>query len=118
MSEMYAKPQYGESFFGRVAVRRIRLEKSANVFIYSDSGFAEEAVPIVAEVGVDNVLLVEISRNGCTFNNDSRGFISGDLRTRFNGKLRCLEIPNNYDKMLLRELVKGIVGPWLGIEDG
>jgi hypothetical protein len=117
LSEEYAKEKGGASFFGKIAARRIRLDKRNDVFIFSDSGFADEAIPVIREVGIDNVLLISLERSGHNFAGDSRGYISGTLCVQY-PKLNHVRLPNNQDKMLLRTLIRGTVQPWLDIEDG
>lgn len=117
MSEEFAKRKAGPSFFGRIAVRTVRLAKSSNLFIFSDSGFGEEALPIIAEFGIQNVIVCNVSRSGCDYRNDSRSNWTSDVSNRFDGKLIVRDIPNNYDKSILRQLVRGTIRSWLGIED-
>lgn len=82
-SENYLKPKYGRNVFGRILARRIKqLEDSSDrifvgrtVVYIPDSGFYEEAEPVVNLVGPQNVMLVRIHRTGCDFSNDSRNYL-------------------------------------------
>lgn len=115
LSEEYAKRAHDSTFFGRIAARRIQLEKQANIFIFSDSGFADEAIPVIGNVGIENVLLVEMRRAGCSYDGDSRSYIAADLTKQF-PKLKTQVIPNDQDKMLLRTLIHGTIIPWLDLD--
>ena len=79
LSEKYAKVRYHKEFLGQILLRRIltltaRGEKK--LFVISDSGFAEEALTIANKLGAENCLLVRIYREGYTFKNDSRSYIT------------------------------------------
>jgi len=73
MSENVLKPLFGKDVFGIMAAKS--LEEGVNVF--SDGGFPEEIQCILDEVGVDNFLLVHVTRNGCSFEGDSRNYVTG-----------------------------------------
>lgn len=75
LSEEYVKLRFDNEHFGRVMVQRIKQsarEHKLNVTIISDSGFASEAQPVIREFGADNVMLINIKREGCDFSGDSR----------------------------------------------
>lgn len=115
LSENFCKEQYGEDFFGKIAARNIQLSKIDNTFIFSDSGFVREAIPIVKLLGVNNVLVLEMERPGHTFANDSRAYIGADLKTHF-PELRVQRIPNAQDKNFLRLLMRGVVSTHFGVQ--
>lgn len=71
-SEDVYKPRYGKSVFGQKAKQRL-VQSMTNVF--SDSGFIEEAEPLLEQVGTDNMICVQIERDGCSFENDSRDYV-------------------------------------------
>lgn len=85
LSEAFMKPVFGNDIFGRIFARRIieqinqdfaKAPDSATALILcSDSGFKEEIGPILDRIGRDNALIVQITREGCSFKNDSRSFI-------------------------------------------
>lgn len=85
-SEEIIKPHFGKTFFGDASVKVIDkiLENFVQdgvgqpFFIFSDSGFSEEAYPIIDYVGVDNVLIIRIHRDGHTFEGDSRRYLMPD----------------------------------------
>ena len=80
LSEDYMKPQYGQSVFGHLLATNIReeIKRGINTFFVSDSGFVAEAEVICNEFGPENVTIIRIHRQGKTFNNDSRGYITID----------------------------------------
>ncbi len=114
LSESFAKVINGEDFFGRIAARRISLERDRNLFIFTDSGFASEAVPVIKRVGIQNVLLLEIDRNGTSFASDSRSYIGDDLVKSFPNLAR-VRIPNHQGKDIYRVLIRAAAAQWLGI---
>lgn len=73
ISENVLKPLFGKDVFGIMAAKS--LEDGVNVF--SDGGFPEEVQCILDEVGVDNFLLVHVTREGCSFEGDSRNYVKG-----------------------------------------
>lgn len=76
ISEDFLKPVYGDTIFGKIAVREMqRSSYSLNVF--TDSGFATEAASIIRAIGKSNVLLIRLHREGCDFTEDSRSYLSG-----------------------------------------
>jgi DNA polymerase III delta prime subunit len=119
LSEDFAKVHGGQTFFGRIAARAISLDKSANVFVFSDSGFAAEAGPVIEKLGAVNVLIVEIERSGTSFVGDSRGYIGDDIRRSYanSDKLKIIRLPNNQDKMLFRTLLNSTLKDWLEVYD-
>lgn len=116
LSEEFVKEKFDTSFFGRVAFRRVKLDKQNNVFIFTDSGFVDEAVPIISAFGIDNVLLIELSRDGCSFANDSRGYVGSQLDAKYPGKLKRVRLPNDGDQEFLTAMLKGTMIKYLGLE--
>lgn len=80
VSEKYIKPKYGNDYFGKQLAKHINKEGNFSV---SDGGFAEELVPIINKVGTDNIVLVQLTRDGCDFSSDSRRYFNGDLIQEF-----------------------------------
>lgn len=77
ISEDVVKPAYGDAFFGQRA--RDSLVDGVNIF--SDGGFQEEVAAVVESVGRDNILVVRIHRDGCSFANDSRSYLPDNTCT-------------------------------------
>lgn len=72
LSEDLLKKRYGNDFFGLVMNREI--EKAAQkLVIISDSGFSEEAGPVIRKWGPPNGLQIQIHGRG-NFDNDSRSY--------------------------------------------
>jgi hypothetical protein len=80
VSEDVIKPKYGKDYFG-VKVSE-KLETSVD-YCFSDGGFREEIFPIINKVGANNICLVQLTREGCDFSNDSRRYLDGNLVEEF-----------------------------------
>lgn len=80
LSEEVMKPKFGKNVFGHSLVSSITDydKEIADYCIVTDSGFIDEAKVVVDSYGVENVILVNVSRNGHTFENDSRHHVSID----------------------------------------
>jgi len=87
-SERYFKPMHGADVFGRLLLESLKREaRDAHVIAITDSGFVEEARPIVEHYGADNCALLRVVRVGCDFNGDSRSHVELD-------GVRTLEVRN------------------------
>ena len=73
-SEVYIKPQLGEKWFGRQFMSSVH-SCGRSIIGVPDSGFLEEAEEAVHQVGPENVLLVRLHKEGCTYAGDSRTYI-------------------------------------------
>lgn len=76
-SEEVMKPKFGKGVFGQIEARKLNCE-APDLYAFSDSGFAEEAREVVKVLGPDRVFLVNIFRDGHTFEGDSRGYIHAE----------------------------------------
>ncbi len=78
MSETYAKPLFGEDFFGKRMIQFVErftdLQKSI-VFVGSDCGFHLEQLVTCEHFTPDRYALIRIQRPGHTFEGDSRSYI-------------------------------------------
>lgn len=92
VSELLCKPLFGPQFFGRLLAEEIARHPSVPVWAITDSGFAEEAAPIIAAVGRENCTLVRMRRQGCGFAGDSRSYIDLDVPNRFD-VMNDLDVP-------------------------
>ena len=72
ISEEWTKPLLGNRAFGVLAAER--MQHNTN-YIFSDSGFIEELDPIVEKFGAENIIVVRIMREGCSYAGDSRGYL-------------------------------------------
>lgn len=75
VSEVFMKPFHGDrAVFGHLLVRRV-LRHRSGLFLISDGGFEEEIQPLIDTFGADNILVIRIQREGCSYLGDSRGYI-------------------------------------------
>ena len=104
VSEKIIKPNFSKLYFGESLAKS--LEKGLNVV--SDGGFEDEVLPIIEAVGKDNILVVKIKREGCSFEGDSRNYLNTD-------KLGIMEtwIDNNSSLSVFFSDVYEVVGEWL-----
>lgn len=72
-SEDWIKPRFGKDWFGQYALSRL-MEGSGLIYVFTDSGFLEEAKVLAQHLGSENVLQVKIQRPGYGFNGDSRSY--------------------------------------------
>ena len=75
VSENIVKPKQGNDFYGRKLVERIEASSERYIFT-GDGGFFDEVTPLL-EAGY-NVYIVQLERNGATFENDSRKLLTED----------------------------------------
>lgn len=102
VSENLIKPVHGNDFFGKQLANTINLSKEEYFFI-PDSGFIDELRPLV-EAGHE-VYVVRIHRDGCTFQNDSRSYMTDELLSEFG--LKGIDLYNNGT---LEDLKDGLLG--------
>lgn len=106
VSETLMKPLHGRDFFGQALLRQMRGLPHAHAYVVSDSGFAEEAVPIIREFGAENCLQVRLNRRGTSFAGDSRSHWTLD-------SVRSIEIWNSTDDLEVLEQVLQPVVHWI-----
>jgi hypothetical protein len=75
-SEEVIKPRYGKDFFGVQVAKEIVNE---NDYCISDGGFVEELLSVINRIGSDNIVLVQLTRDGCDYSSDSRRYFDGNL---------------------------------------
>jgi hypothetical protein len=76
VSEDITKPVLGNDIFGVCVAREIEDGKN---YVISDGGFEEELLPLINRVGADNIVLVQLTREGCDYSSDSRRYFNGKL---------------------------------------
>lgn len=81
VSEDFLKPKYGKSYFGDILASQIN--DVTKLYCISDGGFIEELQPIINKFGTDNITIVQLTRDGCSFSNDSRKYLNGNLVQSF-----------------------------------
>lgn len=79
-SEDVIKPKYGKSYFGDQVASQIKENER---YVISDGGFVEEIQPLIDKVGSENILLVQLVREGCSYRSDSRRYFNGRLIDSF-----------------------------------
>jgi len=79
ISEDFCKPKFGLSYFGKIAANNmdsVHLEKYG--YVFSDSGFIEEIIPIADKFGKDKCVIVQFTgQDSNNFTGDSRGWVDG-----------------------------------------
>jgi hypothetical protein len=92
VSEEILKPKHGKAYFGECVSEEI--EDGVNYAI-ADGGFVEELRPLIERVGTDNIVIVQLCREGHDYSNDSRRYFDGNLIREFaiNG---ASDIDNKY----------------------
>lgn len=76
VSEEIIKPREGKDFFGRCVAEEIEDEKH---YALADGGFFEEITPIIERVGAENIVVVQLTREGHDYSSDSRKYFNGRL---------------------------------------
>jgi len=76
VSENVIKPTYGKDFFGQRVAEEI--QEGVNYTI-ADGGFIEELEPVIEKVGAENVVIVQLTREGHDYSTDSRRYFNGNL---------------------------------------
>jgi hypothetical protein len=74
VSEEIIKPVEGPDYFGRCVAEEISSDQD---YVISDGGFIEELMPIINKLGADNIVLVQLTRDGCDYSSDSRRYFDG-----------------------------------------
>ena len=107
VSESVIKPSFGDQAFGRMFVNSLPEE---GIVFCGDSGFASELQPVIDHVGVENVLVVRIQREGCTFEGDSRSYLDPNM---FEQDVKFIQILNNGTEDEFKSEVEKEVGVWM-----
>lgn len=76
VSEDIIKPKKGLDYFGRSVADEIMEGKN---YALADGGFVEELEPIIEKVGTENIVIVQLTREGCDYSSDSRKYFNGKL---------------------------------------
>ena len=109
MSENVIKPSFGASAFGDMFVNSMPEE---GLVFCSDSGFPEELQPVIDHVGVENVLVVRIHRDGCTYEGDSRSMLTEDMFEE-NSCPAFTDVYNNGSEEQFKAMITFKIGAWL-----
>lgn len=76
VSEEVIKPLKGKDYFGVVTANKIEEGRD---YCFSDGGFIEELLPVINKTSANQVVLVQLTRDGCDFSSDSRRYFDGHL---------------------------------------
>ena len=82
LAEKFIKPNYGVQALGYILANAVSAALKGPVgheeplFFITDSGFREEAEILVNRFGAENIVLIRIHRANCTYDKDSRSYIS------------------------------------------
>lgn len=95
LSEEVIKPVHGKQVFGERLKADLDFESAMhdrNDFVTSDGGFDEEVQPFVDDPEWE-VIVIKIKREGCTFEGDSRNYltIKCDYELEFDGSGTIIE---------------------------
>ena len=86
ISENYIKPFFGKDYFGKALSEQIILKESLNeeesTWVIPDGGFNTETEALLEAFG-DRVVCIQFTRDGKTFEGDSRGWITNIPQTFF-----------------------------------
>lgn len=81
LSENFMKVVFGKDVFGKFSARLASYPVygvGGKVCVFSDGGFAEEVNEVAKAVGAENVYVLQWEAEGCSFDNDSRRYLSSD----------------------------------------
>jgi len=76
VSENVMKPKKGLDYFGKLVAEEIEDEVH---YAVADGGFVEELKPLIEKVGRENIVIVQITRDGHDYSSDSRRYFNGNL---------------------------------------
>jgi len=76
VSENVMKPKKGLDYFGKLVAEEIEDEVH---YAVADGGFVEELKPLIEKVGNENIVIVQITRDGHDYSSDSRRYFNGNL---------------------------------------
>lgn len=105
ISEEVTKPLLGKDYFGKAFVSR--YSDPDKLYVVSDGGFEEELQPLIDNAGADSILVIKIYRDGCSFEGDSRNYLSDSFLKEKGVKQHSLQ--NNSTKEYLFKEVLAII---------
>ena len=94
VSEHLIKPFYGKEWFGEKLVDSL---DTITVNVASDGGFKEEIEAVAKQIGEENILIIQIYADECSFDGDSRKYLD------INGVLTYC-VFNNKDERFIRDV--------------
>lgn len=105
VSENVIKPVFGDEVFGECAALDLQdeqHERNIHLAVSSDSGFEEETYPLIDFFGANNVFIVQLYSEGCSFDGDSRSYL--DVEEIPDGNYFYVE--NKKDDKFLEDIAK------------
>lgn len=106
ISERMIKPACGRAYFGEIL--GMQCGQGA---VVSDSGFNTEAEALAEQVGGENVYCVQFTREGCSFDGDSRRFIDTPAVENY-----LLTNNDGTVEDIVREIITWLYTKQLGVE--
>jgi hypothetical protein len=79
-SENVMKKIFGDDHYGNKTAEKTN---SISSYCFSDGGFVEEVMPVINNLGKENICIVQIFRDGCSFSSDSRNYLNGHIQDKF-----------------------------------
>jgi hypothetical protein len=74
-SEKFMKPLYGDAIFASIFIQEVET-LDCDVVLVPDCGFQVEYDLLAETYGEENILVVQLSRKGKDFSNDSRSYLT------------------------------------------
>lgn len=86
VSEKMVKPRHGKTVFGEWFCDDVDSVQVADdaLCVVADLGFSSKLIPLVNRYGTENVILARLSREGTSFDGDSRSYVSWQDALDFN----------------------------------
>jgi len=80
VSEDIIKPKQGLDYFGKLVAEEI---EDGTDYAIADGGFVEELEPLIERVGAENIVIVQLTREGYDYSTDSRRYFNGNVIKEF-----------------------------------
>lgn len=106
-SENVIKPYYGKDYFGNDVGDSI-LKSDKSLFVLSDGGFPEELTSMIrtGKLNHNDVIIVKLYRNGCSFDNDSRTYFDESV---IHKDIKVITFVNNLELYPMYDAIKQLV---------
>jgi hypothetical protein len=79
-AEDVMKTNFGLDYYGRKTAEKLNDVSS---YCFSDGGFEDEVLPVINTIGTDNICIVQLFREGCSFSNDPRKYLNGYVQDEY-----------------------------------
>lgn len=125
-SENVMKKKYGTGYYGTKTAEKL---DNVSSYCFSDGGFADEIQPVINTIGRNNICIVQLFRDGCSFDRDSRNYVNGYVQDEFvihhkSSKLnhgqpvlpvRCYQVHNNGNVSDFHQTIRKILRKELNV---